>query len=179
MEYCIYLLTTGLGTCGASCHKWECPRASLYQKSVLQVLLFVMLPMDIFFAVLPRCASQCPFRLFKFNSQMHVMVYLVYTLKDFWGRPAHSLLSLAPWRIEWSDGGRGVGRWTEVDNGGRRCLHGDVHLFPSCSLSWPSSDLSVVPSGTSSGSVLILLDSGSSDSSPFCLFVGRDAEAEA
>lgn len=147
------------------------------KKSVLQVLLVCHATNgQFFFAVLPRCASQCPFSLFKFNSQMHVMVYLVYTLKDFWGRPAHSLLSLAPWRIEWSDGGRGC---REVDRGGRRCLYGDVHLFPSCSLSWPSSDLSVVPSGTSSGSVLILLDSGSSDSSPFCLFVGRDAEAEA
>lgn len=28
-EYCIYLLTTGLGTCGASCHRWDCPCASL------------------------------------------------------------------------------------------------------------------------------------------------------
>lgn len=66
------------------------------------------------------------------------------------------------------------------------------YLSPFCSLTPPSPALSVVPlllvallllvvaaPPCSSSSVFTLLESGWSCSSPFCLLVGRDAEAEA
>lgn len=124
-EYCIYLLTTGLGTCGASCHRWECPRASLLPKSMLQVLLFVMLLMDIF----PRCSSSLVEVQFT-----GFMLYLVFnTFKDYWGRLAHSLLSLAPWRIEWSDGGGWGGQRRARFYGAFTCLRAGLLLIcPWC-----------------------------------------------
>ena len=60
------------------------------------------------------------------------------------------------------------------------------YLSPICSQTPPSPALSVVPlllataaPPSSSTSVFTFFDSGWSCSSPFCLLVGRDAEAEA
>lgn len=68
---------------------------------------------------------------------------------------------------------------------GVRMQTGGGYLSPICSLTPPSPALSVVPflaaaaPPSSSPSVFTLFDSGWSCSSPFCLLVGRDAEAEA
>lgn len=71
--------------------------------------------------------------------------------------------------------------------GGGRLGRGG-YLSPTCSLTPPSPFLSVVPLllllaaaalPSSSSSVFSLFDSGWSCSSPFCLLVGREAEAEA
>lgn len=68
-----------------------------------------------------------------------------------------------------------------------RDADGGGYLAPICSLSPPSPALSVVPlllaaaaaSPFSSSSVFTLFDWGWFCTSPFCLLVGRDAEAEA
>lgn len=74
----------------------------------------------------------------------------------------------------------------ERESGCRTRVRGG-YLSPFCSLTPPSPALSVVPlllvaaapPSASSSSVFTLFDSGWSCSSPFCLLVGRDAEAEA
>lgn len=67
---------------------------------------------------------------------------------------------------------------------GVRTQTGGGYLSPICSLTPASPALSVVPllaaaEPPSSSSVFTLFESGWSCSSPFCLLVGRDAEAEA